>query len=482
VEATVDYTYDDANRLDTVDAVSYTFDANGNLLDDGVNTYTYDPANRLSTVDGPSSTVNVYNGLGDRLQQTVDEVTTTYVVDLNAGLTQVLDDGTNTYLYGNGRIAQVAGATTEYFLGDALGSVRQMTDAAAVITLAKSYDPYGVASVTSGAGTTSYGFTGEQYDSATGLVYLRSRHYSPGVGRFLSRDTWDGDINNPLSLNRWNYVDSNPVNRVDPSGRNPNCWSLNPFACADERFNEIVNIDTLTAHKNAFTLVSLFEDVELGTLWTDQAGSTVSKRLSWVLDKTRGFADGGFAFDECIKEASFPMQFGRDADFGNDDLYFKEELRDNQFYNKDHWANAGPSNQVGHFLSAVALGFSHPDFITDWFVIGHELKSDKGGVLNQLFGVTDQMKKGFTDAISADERGDNHTRDQLLWSILGFPASVAFGDVDPSRQGNSLQDLRLTVKGYRFGKWAAYNYLPPVAAARWLRRNILIDDIPGNIR
>ena len=214
VEASVDYTYDDANRLDTVDAVSYTFDANGNLLDDGVNTYTYDPANRLSTVNGNIS--YAYTGLGDRIQQTVDSTTTTYVLDLNMGLTQVLDDGTNTYLYGNGRIAQV-NSTTEYFLGDALGSVRQMADAAAVITLAKSYDPYGVESVTSGAGSTNYGFTGEQAD-ANGLIYLRARYYSSDTGRFITRDTWDGDANIPMSYNKWEYVYDDPINKTDPTG------------------------------------------------------------------------------------------------------------------------------------------------------------------------------------------------------------------------------------------------------------------------
>jgi hypothetical protein len=51
---------------------------------------------------------------------------------LNAGLTQVLDDGTSTYTYGLGRISQT-NTVTEYFLGDALGSVRQMTDTAGEI-------------------------------------------------------------------------------------------------------------------------------------------------------------------------------------------------------------------------------------------------------------------------------------------------------------------------------------------------------------
>lgn len=79
----------------------------GNLLSEGMNTYAYNYANRLVEVSGQETLVSYrYNGLGDRLQQTVDEVTTDYTLDLAAGLTKVLGDETFTYLYGNGRIAQ----------------------------------------------------------------------------------------------------------------------------------------------------------------------------------------------------------------------------------------------------------------------------------------------------------------------------------------------------------------------------------------
>lgn len=50
--STVSYVYDDANRLASAGGQSYTFDANGNLLNDGLNTYAYDTANRLSAVNG----------------------------------------------------------------------------------------------------------------------------------------------------------------------------------------------------------------------------------------------------------------------------------------------------------------------------------------------------------------------------------------------------------------------------------------------
>jgi RHS repeat-associated protein len=59
----------------------------------------------------------------------------------------------------------------------------------------------------------------EQYGDSTQLLYLRARHYSPTDGRFTSRDTWSGDYNRPLSLNRWMYLEGNPVNFADPSGQ-----------------------------------------------------------------------------------------------------------------------------------------------------------------------------------------------------------------------------------------------------------------------
>jgi hypothetical protein len=38
------------------------------------------------------------------------------------------------------------------------------------------------------------------------------------MGRFLTRDTWPGEVNRPLSLNRWGYVEGNPINYTDPTG------------------------------------------------------------------------------------------------------------------------------------------------------------------------------------------------------------------------------------------------------------------------
>jgi RHS repeat-associated protein len=218
---TVEYDYDVANRLVSVGSVSYTWDDNGNLLDDEVNTYTYNQANRLLTVSSTEYEIEYeYNGLGDRLSQTVDSETTTYTLDLASGLTQVLADETKTYLYGAGRVAQFTGANEEYFLTDALGSVRQIVDENGDLTLARGYEPYGEELEAGGEASSSYGFTGEWTDE-TGLLYLRARYYAPQDGRFLTRDTWRGDQQRPMSYNAWLYVYANPVNLTDPSGMCP---------------------------------------------------------------------------------------------------------------------------------------------------------------------------------------------------------------------------------------------------------------------
>jgi hypothetical protein len=75
----------------------------GNLLDDGTNTYTYDAANRLTSFTNGTTTSNYPyrcngmsrdqgSGIGcesDRASQTMNGVTTNYVLDLNAGLTPI---------------------------------------------------------------------------------------------------------------------------------------------------------------------------------------------------------------------------------------------------------------------------------------------------------------------------------------------------------------------------------------------------------
>jgi RHS repeat-associated protein len=102
-------------------------------------------------------------------------------------------------------------------IGDALGSVRQLTVDNGDVILAKSYDPFGTVLSSDGSGNSVFGYANEQLD-LTGLVFLRARYYSTTVGKFISRDIWSGDATRPLSMNQWLYGSDNPINRLDPSG------------------------------------------------------------------------------------------------------------------------------------------------------------------------------------------------------------------------------------------------------------------------
>ncbi len=115
---------------------------------------------------------------------------------------------------------QESAASSEYFIGDALGSVRQLVDEAGEVRLNRSFEPYGEVLASDGEAETDYAFTGENYDPQTGLVYLRARYYAGGDGRFISRDTWLGNYQQPITYNKWAYANSNPIMYFDPSGRN----------------------------------------------------------------------------------------------------------------------------------------------------------------------------------------------------------------------------------------------------------------------
>lgn len=61
-------------------------------------------------------------------------------------------------------------------------------------------------------------YAGEYWDDTVGLQYLRARWYDPGMARFIGEDTYEGELNDPLSLNLYSYVHNNPLKYVDPSG------------------------------------------------------------------------------------------------------------------------------------------------------------------------------------------------------------------------------------------------------------------------
>ncbi len=88
-----------------------------------------------------------------------------------------------------------------------------------IVTDTYDYDAFGELRASSSTPTdNAYRFAGQQFDPATGLYSLRARYYDPSHGRFLSRDTYAYNYQNPIELNRYGYGTNNPATYYDPTG------------------------------------------------------------------------------------------------------------------------------------------------------------------------------------------------------------------------------------------------------------------------
>jgi RHS repeat-associated protein len=141
---------------------------------------------------------------------------TRYVWDQAADLPQLLSDGTTLYVPG---VGQWNGTSWVYELTDGLGSVRQLSDASGNVVQSYTYAPFGELLAAQGTRSSALQYTGEQKDVDTGLVYLRARWYDSATGRFTSRDPFPGFAALPQTLHPYVYVNNNPVNLTDPSGK-----------------------------------------------------------------------------------------------------------------------------------------------------------------------------------------------------------------------------------------------------------------------
>ena len=130
------------------------------------------------------------------------------------------------YTYGNERL------TNERFTGEAAyytydprGSVSGLTDSEGMLHQSYRYDPFGGIDFGKPQYNNVYAYNAESYNGNTEHQYLRARYYDTDTADFITEDSYLGKITDPLTLNRYNYVKSSPLNYMDPSGCSP-VWFL----------------------------------------------------------------------------------------------------------------------------------------------------------------------------------------------------------------------------------------------------------------
>ena len=265
------YAYDDLDRLASDDGVTYTYDAAGNRMtrtEDGETiTYTLGVGDRLATWTGGSyaydfagnvtriertgrptldltwnsqyQLVSVatngvfaegyeYDALGRRVSTTTLEGTTRHVYDDGWQVIADLDANGNvvaSYIWGDGidnLLAVSAGGATYYPLTDIQGTVWGYVDSQNNVVARWQYDAWGniidgTVSVPALA-SLRYRFQCREWSAATGLVNFRMRWYDPETGRWISKDP----IGLSGGLNLYAFCGNDPLNRIDPFGRDGN--------------------------------------------------------------------------------------------------------------------------------------------------------------------------------------------------------------------------------------------------------------------
>ena len=248
VNTLVTYTYNTDNQLVKevcgANEAVYTYDLNGNLVSvlngSTCEQYEYNSQNKLSKYYSSDGNVYTYtyDYEGNRTGKSdgTDEIK--YVVDSTGELSYVLaeTDGNGVpvkyYTRGTGLISMEKASQVSYYLFDGHGSVSSLSGSSGNISDTYRYDAYGNQLAKTGTTDNVYLYNCEEYDSESGLYYLRARYMDPATGTFTQRDTYQGDVYDALSLHKYLYASANPVVYKDPSGN----FSLMEFivtTCSD---------------------------------------------------------------------------------------------------------------------------------------------------------------------------------------------------------------------------------------------------------
>ncbi len=248
------YIYNEADQLLTAGNVSFTYDNNGNTIsktENGETTdYKYDGLNRLTEIIFPDGTNNEYKycPTGIRISlKNIAEQTTYYFLDGSNVISELNNSGSTQARYTSSLgidswISTRRDNQTYYYHKNGLNSNTELTDVSQSIVNNYEYFAFGEIKSLSGNIINPYLYTGREFDLENGTYYYRTRFYNPNIARFNRKDIFIGTLVNPTSLNKYCYVDNNPINYFDPFGMNSSCPLPNFLKCIIPSKTNIISI------------------------------------------------------------------------------------------------------------------------------------------------------------------------------------------------------------------------------------------------
>jgi len=341
-----------------------------------------------------------------------------------------------------------------YVVTDRLGSTSLTTNDSGALYAELRFRPYGEVRYSYQTMPTDRRYTGQHWVEGIGLYDYRARWYDPALARFVSPDIIVPDPANPQSLNHYSYVYNRPLVYLDDDGNFP--WLVIPILAVTAVLCARANMDPVlvseTRYLESLHTTSATDLDALTTMFTTDRlrGETAEERFGTILGHTRKvpglYTAGGWG------ETGLNIEF-----------------QDGRWY-AQYWG--GETAQIGHFLTAAAFGHKAALGLDDQkgflkLAVGHEMVRDPLWLM-QYMAATPQARDLFNKAVESDIAGNYGGRDEYLATILMMNGGALEG-----RKGNSLEDLRLTVRGWRFGQMlAGGRFRSREEAAQWLNDNL----------
>lgn len=218
---------------------TYCYDQNGNMLSGDGRTITYSAFDKPISINKSGGALVTYSYGPDReVYKRVEAAGGVTTTTTTLGSFEKVVEGTNTTLkYYIGKSAVVTkknaeAAKTQYFHHDHQGSVVAISDETGAVSSDNrfAYDPWGMRRASGWESKdanwlyafkspiTNFGYTGHEHIDSVGLIHMGGRVYDPIIGRFLSADPFIRDATDSQALNRYAYVENNPLSYTDPSG------------------------------------------------------------------------------------------------------------------------------------------------------------------------------------------------------------------------------------------------------------------------
>ncbi len=402
------YTVNNLNQVTSTSGgtnINYVYDNNGNLTYDGHFYKTYDAEGRLlKDSAAPANVITYfYDAFNRRVRRSLNGTPLNYTF---SGLSAIEErDGggiIKNKTYFNNFLSPVLNeksGTPFFYHNNDLNSVEAMTNTQGYAVEKYEYDVYGKMTLYDSAGNAlngsqmgnRFGFTGQQFDTATGANHFYFREYNPETGLFNQRDL----IGYGDGMGMYQYVHNNPANGVDIWGlegtEDPCYHDKNKIRLISGRMTFLeTQIATKAAYESKYEMDFGGSHKGLGGYFNTMSGAgNWATGASWIT-------------------------YGRQADSRFYGDIYNSTVANNEFY---FMGNSLKSWEVNYFFTNSALrnaNFSQTisGGLTNSWNTGKAVAS---GIKNFSYNAyKERMREGINKSRLADKAYENNPKN-LIW-------------------------------------------------------------------